>query len=217
MKLARIHRRIEPIWHVQLAIIVAIAVQVFLNKEFVVGPHYALAAFEFVLLMAISLPGNSKPRPSHRLLRRLLALTLLTLIAVTNIASLVLVSDALLNGSATNGHALIYSALVIYATNIIVFGLFYWELDNRNIEGTVDGERDFMFPQQSSSPQATHQSNWYPTFFDYLYVSVTNATAFSPTDAMPLTYRAKLLMGIQAFTSLATIALVAARAVNILK
>jgi hypothetical protein len=217
MKLAHIHRRIEPIWHIQLAIILAIACQVFLNKEFVVGPRYALAAFEFVLLMAISLPGNSKPRPSHKLLRRLLALTLLALITVTNIASLLLVSNALLNGSVTDGHILIYSALVIYATNIIVFGLFYWELDNRNIEGKVDGERDFMFPQQSSSTTANHQPNWQPTFFDYLYVSVTNATAFSPTDAMPLTYRAKLLMTVQAFTSLTTIALVAARAVNILK
>ncbi|MEI7683004.1 MAG: hypothetical protein WCJ24_01735 [Candidatus Saccharibacteria bacterium] len=217
MKLAHIHKRIEPIWHVQLAIILAIAAQVLLSKEFVVGPRYALAAVEFVLLMAISLPGNSRQRPSHRLLRRLLALVLLSLIAITNIASLVLISDALLNGSATNGHVLIYSALVIYATNVIVFGLFYWELDNRSLEGTIDGERDFLFPQQSSSAEATHQAGWQPTFFDYLYVSVTNATAFSPTDAMPLTYRAKLLMTVQAFTSLATIALVAARAVNILK
>jgi hypothetical protein len=130
---------------------------------------------------------------------------------------LVLVSNSLLHGAVTDGHLLIYSALIIYATNVIVFGLLYWELDGRSTRGAPDGVRDFLFPQQSTNEKETKQPDWQPTFFDYLYVSVTNATAFSPTDAMPLTYRAKLLMTVQAFTSLATIALVAARAVNILK
>lgn len=212
MKLAHIHRRREPIWHVQLAVLIAIAAQVFLSREYVVGPHYALAAVEGFLLIAISLPGHG-----HRVLRRVLALTLLALITITNIVSLVLVMDALLNGSVSNGHNLIYSALVIYATNIIVFGLLYWELDSRNTEGQPTGENDFLFPQQTASASATGQPGWGPTFLDYFYVSVTNATAFSPTDAMPLTHRAKALMTVQALTSLATIALVAARAVNILK
>lgn len=217
MKLAKIHRRTEPIWHVQLAILVAIFVQVFLPSEYVVGPHYALAVFEGLLLVAISLPSGRKNHPSHAVLRRLLSLTLLVLITITNIASLVLVSDSLLNGTINDGHILIYSALIIYATNIIVFGLLYWELDGRSTRGAPDGIRDFLFPQQSANAEETKQPGWTPTFFDYLYVSVTNATAFSPTDAMPLTYRAKLLMTVQAFTSLATIALVAARAVNILR
>ena len=217
MKLAKIHRREEPIWHVQLAIVVAIFVQVFLPKEYVVGPHYALAVFEGLLLIAISLPSGRKHHPSHAVLRRLLSLLLLLLITVTNIASLILVTDSLLNGAVNDGHLLIYSALIIYATHVIVFGLLYWELDGRSTKGAPDGVRDFLFPQQSADAKETKQPGWQPTFFDYLYVSVTNATAFSPTDAMPLTYRAKLLMTVQAFTSLATIALVAARAVNILK
>jgi hypothetical protein len=196
---------------------VAIFVQVFLPKEYVVGPHYALAVFEGLLLIAISLPSGRKHHPSHAVLRRLLSLLLLLLITVTNIASLVLVSNSLLHGAVTDGHLLIYSALIIYATNVIVFGLLYWELDGRSTRGAPDGVRDFLFPQQSTNEKETKQPDWQPTFFDYLYVSVTNATAFSPTDAMPLTYRAKLLMTVQAFTSLATIALVAARAVNILK
>jgi hypothetical protein len=217
MKLAKIHRRDEPIWHVQAAILVAIFVQVFLPGEYVVGPHYALPIFEALLLIAISLPSGRKHRPSHAVLRRLFSILLLLLITVTNIASLILVSDSLLNGTAKDGHQLIYSALIIYATNVIVFGLLYWELDGRSTKGAPDGVRDFLFPQMSSNEKETKQPNWTPTFFDYLYVSITNATAFSPTDAMPLTYRAKLLMSIQAFTSLATIALVAARAVNILR
>lgn len=220
MKLAHIHRRTEPIWHVQLAILLAIAVQIFLDREFVVGPHYNIAIIEFVLLIAVSWPSMSPNKPSARAqtIRRIFGFTLLGLITMTNIISLVLVSNSLLNGSAHDGHVLIYSALAIYATNIIVFGLLYWELDSDSSEGVPDGEpRDFLFPQNSTDSKVTRQPNWQPTFVDYLYVSVTNGTAFSPTDAMPLTYRAKTLMTVQAFTSLATIALVAARAVNILR
>ncbi len=216
MKLAIIHRREEPIWHVQAALVAAIFLQVFLPKAYVVGPHYALAALEALLLIAISLPNGRKNHPSHAVLRRIFSLLLLAMITITNITSLFLVMKSLLNGVVNDGHLLIYSALIIYATNVIVFGLLYWELDGRSTKGTPDGVRDFLFPQMSANAAATKQPNWQPTFFDYLYVSVTNATAFSPTDAMPLTYRAKLLMGVQAFTSLATIALVAARAVNIL-
>jgi hypothetical protein len=116
----------------------------------------------------------------------------------------------------TDGHILILSALAIYATNIIIFGLLYWELDGYNNDGMPDNKPDFLFPQMTTSGEVTKQPNWQPTFLDYLYVSTTNATAFSPTDAMPITYRTKSLMTIQALTSLATIALVAARAVNIL-
>lgn len=217
MKLARIHHKLEPVWHIQAAIVAAIVAQILLNKAFVVGPHYALAAVEFALLLAISLPGRKHADPDKPLFRRLLSIVLLLLITLTNITSLLLVSDALLNGSVTDGHILIYSALIIYATNVIVFGLLYWELDGRTAEGEPDGVNDFLFPQMTAATSATKQPNWQPTFFDYLYVSMTNATAFSPTDALPLTYRTKALMAVQAFTSLATIALVAARAVNILR
>lgn len=217
MKIAKIHRRTEPLWHVQLAILIGIVVQLFLSREFVIGPRYVLASMELLLLIAISLPGPTRPKRGHTVLRHVLGVSLLLLISVTNIASLLLVTNALLNGSINDGHVLIFSALVIYATNIIMFGLLYWELDGYDAEGRPDGVRDFLFPQQSNSSQITYQQNWQPTFFDYLYVSVTNATAFSPTDAMPLTYRAKFFMTVQAFTSLATIALVAARAVNILR
>jgi len=95
--------------------------------------------------------------------------------------------------------------MAIYLTNIIVFGLWYWELDNTRVEVA-----DFLFPQMATKP------SWRPTFFDYVYVSITNATAFSPTDTLPLTHRAKFLMTLQSVTSLAIVVLVTARAVNIL-
>lgn len=217
MKLARIHKRIEPSWHVQLAIIAVIVAQVFLKPEFVVGPHFGMAVFEFLVLVALSIPYASPPSRLRGSLRRLMAIILLAVITASNIASLVLVSNALLNGSVNDGHLLIFSALLIYAVNIIVFGLLYWELEDRNSEAGNDKVHDFLFPQGMASTSVTKQPGWQPTFFDYLYVSITNATAFSPTDTMPLTRRAKVLFAIQAFASLAVVALVAARAVNILR
>jgi hypothetical protein len=217
MKLAKIHKPLEPAWHVQLAIIAAIVTQIFLSRDYVVGPRYGMAIFEFVVLIALSIPYASPPSRVRGTIRRLLAIVLLVIITASNIVSLILVSNALLNGTVNDGHQLIFSALIIYAVNIIVFGLLYWELDDRNTEGLADTVRDFLFPQMSTSSSITKQPGWRPTFFDYLYVSITNATAFSPTDTMPLTRRAKLLMSVQAFTSLAVVALVAARAVNILR
>lgn len=212
--MAKIHQRREPIWHIQIAIAAAIGVQLFLSPEFVVGPRYALAVFEVLLLLALSIPHRHPLSRQRLVLRRFFAVTLLAIISATNIASLALVCDALLNGQATNGHLLIYSALAIYATNIIVFGLLYWELDDRTDEG-INTEPDFLFPQMTM--HTAESSRWLPRFFDYLYISITNASAFSPTDSLPLTQRAKLLMSVQAFTSLATVALVAARAINILR
>ena len=217
MKLAQIHKRVEPSWHVQLAIMAVIAAQVFLKPEFVVGPRYAMAIFEFLVLIILSIPYASPPNRFRGSLRRLLAIVLLSVITASNIASLILVSNALLNGSINDGHLLIFSALLIYAVNIIVFGLLYWELEDRNSEAGDNNAHDFLFPQGTTSASIIKQPNWKPTFFDYLYVSITNATAFSPTDTMPLTRRAKALFSIQAFASLAIVALVAARAVNILR
>ena len=125
------------------------------------------------------------------------------------------VSSDLINGTTLAGKTLIFTALAIFLTNIIMFGLWYWEIDSPGLTGhhQSDSEQHFLFPQMDRK-QTAH--SWQPTFFDYLYVSVTNATAFSPTDTMPLTHTIKALMSLQAIVSLLTVALVAARAVNIL-
>ena len=88
MKLAKIHRKIEPVWHVQAAIVAAIVVQIFLSKEFIVGPRYALAIFEGLLLVAISLPASKRPHPSHVVLRRVLAIVLLAILTAGALAAL---------------------------------------------------------------------------------------------------------------------------------
>lgn len=124
----------------------------------------------------------------------------------------------MLNGGVYSGHALILTAINIYLTNIVVFAFIYWEMDGggpgkRKVAKIID--RDFLFPQDNLHGGVEHP--WSPTFIDYLYVSSTNATAFSPTDTMPLSRRVKMLMLGQSLVSLLTIALIAGRAVNILK
>lgn len=208
----------EPLWHVRLAVVVALALQLALPDLFVVGPKYALPVLELLLLVALTYTTPRQP-VFRSVVRRVNAVTLIGLITVVNVFAVQQLVSVLLQGSsAIDGRGLILTAMNIYVTNIIIFGLWFWELDggghgSRREKATH--ERDFLFAQMSTPTIAPH--GWEPTFLDYLYISVTNATAFSPTDALPLTRRAKMLMALQAFISLITIALVAARAVNILK
>ncbi|MDL2341994.1 MAG: hypothetical protein QFB87_02875 [Patescibacteria group bacterium] len=194
----------EPVWHVVGAIIIAIGLQLLLKKELVFSSKYAVAGLEVILLAVVAIPAIGAR------LKRLFAFGLIGLVTLANLVSLGLVVKALLSsGSQADGHQLLLSSVAIYLTNIIVFGVLYWELD-----GTSADEPDFQFTQFSSDD--AKDKRWRPTFFDYVYVSITNATAFSPTDTMPLTHRAKLLMSLQSLIALVTVALVAARAVNIL-
>lgn len=212
MKLAHLHRKStqlnEPMWHIQLAVLVAIALQLSVNSGVSFGPKYAVAGFEILLLGALFF---IKPGGRAVPLRRTIAIVLIALVSAVNIGSLVIILDNLFNGSGISGHQLILAAVTIYLTNIIMFGPWYWEMDNSGDRG-----RDFLFPQMATSADNTRQPSWQPAFFDYLYVSITNASAFSPTDTAPLTQRAKLLMTSQSMVSLVTVVLVTARAVSVL-
>jgi hypothetical protein len=210
-------RILEPLWHVQLGVIFALLLQLLLPNELVAGPKYVLAFLEAILLVLLLFTTPRKPI-FKSVLRRVNAITLLALTSAANIYSVGRLASQLLHGGViTNGSSLLLASINIYLTNIIVFGLWYWEIDGggHGIRQSKQlHERDFMFPQQATPRLAPIA--WEPTFIDYLYVSVTNASAFSPTDTMPLTHRSKLLMTVQALVSLVTIALVVSRAVNIL-
>ena len=111
-----------------------------------------------------------------------------------------------------------HTPLNIWFTNVVIFALWFWNLDRggpatRGLESA--GRPDLLFPQMTSLPDEAEEA-WTPGFIDYLFVSFTNATAFSPTDTMPLSPRIKLLFMLEAAVSLATVGLVAARAVNVL-
>ncbi len=154
----------------------------------------------------------------HSPLRRTIAIALIGLVSAVNSVSLVLLCHYLLRGGTSNGRELILSGVVLWTTNVLLFGLWYWELDRGGPlvrASESDASVDFLFVQMSEPRHAP--LDWKPTLIDYLYTSFTNATAFSPTDTMPLTARAKVLMAAQSLTALVTVGLVVARAVNILQ
>jgi uncharacterized membrane protein len=208
--------RLSPYWGPQLVVLVAILLDLVLPSLLTIGPHWLLPSIEGSLL--IGLAGVS-PHPAvrHHPRRRQVALAMIALVSAVNIFSLVLLCKHLIQGGTTSGRVLIASGAVLWLTNVLLFGLWFWELDRggpADREARVDCIPDFMFPQMSEERWAP--PGWEPGLVDYLYVSFTNATAFSPTDTMPLTGRAKWLMAAQSLTALVTVGLVVARAVNIL-
>ena len=208
----------DPIWHVQLTVLLALLLQLTLPDKFVAGPRFVLPILEAFLLMSLYITSK-KIRVKNLLLRKFNSITLITLIAIANVYALQQLAHQLLaGGRVADGHGLILTAINIFLTNIIVFGLLYWEIDAggplRRVVTDIRN-RDFSFPQMQNPELAP--PSWMPNFVDYLYVSATNATAFSPTDTMPLTRISKLFMLMQSLISLTTLALVASRAVNILK
>lgn len=212
------NRQYEPVWHLQLTVLAAIGLQLTLPSHYVFGSRWVLIVTEILLLVALSFT-TPKEKVFRSLGRRINVFLLIAAIGLTNIYALLQVADKLLgSGQIQNGRDLIMSAINIYLTNIIIFALLYWEMDGGGPGqrlATSAYDQDFMFPQAQNTDYK--HPHWRPTFIDYLYVSSTNAMAFSPTDTMPLSRRAKLLMLAQATISLVAIALVAARAINILR
>jgi uncharacterized membrane protein len=208
--------RAETIWPAEASVLAAIALQFLLPKRLTAGPTWLLPALEVALLFGLALATPRQLQREHSL-RRAGALGVTALVSAANIASLVLLSRELLRHGSPNGRQLIVSGALIWLTNVIIFALWYWETDRggpgRRSAGH-DLAPDFLFPQMSDD--RIEPVNWRPQFIDYLYVSLTNAAAFSPTDTMPLSPRAKSIMGIQSIVSLVTIGLVVSRAVNIL-
>jgi uncharacterized membrane protein len=213
-RLAHIHHKInkdsEPIWHVQLAIIIVIILQLVIDTQLTIRPKYLVAFVELLLLIVLMVVAQTS---ASLRIRRTFAILLTALITMGNVISLFLVCYSLFNDHGIDGKGLLFSAAAIYLTNIIIFGLWYWELEYKREDKPVD----FLFPNENA-PEHTglHKTGWRPSFFDYLYISTTNATAFSPTDTLPLTHRAKALMSVQSLISLVIVVLVTARAVSII-
>lgn len=207
----------ESRWPATLAVAAAVILYVTLPERLTFGPTWILPVLEAAVILPLFI---DKPRrdveeePWHRMA----AIALIALVNLANVISLVLLIRGLLAGTRNEAAELVFAAAQIWLTNVIVFGLWYWELDRGGPSARCrldHREPDFLFPQMVTPASAA--PDWYPRFIDYLYVAFTNATAFSPTDTLPLTMWAKALMAIQSIASLLTVALVAARAVNILQ
>jgi uncharacterized membrane protein len=217
--LRSVRERIEqgdPLWPAQAAVAAAIALNLGLSKEVLLGPPWLLPGVELVLLVWLVVIAPRRATRHARGQRRL-ALALIALVSLANVVTLGLLVHYMVNGGKVGGHALILSGALAWLTNVLLFAVWYWELDRGGPAARFlepDRLPDFQFPQMENPHLAPER--WRPGFVDYLYTSFTNATAFSPTDTMPLTPIAKVLMGTQALAALVTVALVVARAVNIL-
>lgn len=206
----------EARWPATLALLVALGIRVALPERVLYGPRWLVPALEASLLIPLTVANPTHMTRESRNLRSL-SVALIGLVTTANASALGLVVRSLLRGGKAGGRELIAAALLIWVTNVLIFALWYWELDRGGPFARMRPDHrqpDFLFPQMTS-PQ-TAPPGWTPEFGDYLYVSFTNSTAFSPTDTLPLTVAAKALMLVQSGTSLVTVALVAARAVNIL-
>jgi uncharacterized membrane protein len=207
----------ERRWPVALAILAAAGFQLSLPDDVVLGSRWLMPLVEVAVLavLVVANPGRFEREPGWR---RTTSLALTALVSVANGAAVVRLVRHLLEGwGADDPGTLLATGGAIWATNVIGFALWYWQFDRGGPSARARGDRtvpDFLFPQMQSRDI---DPEWEPTFVDYLYVSFTNATAFSPTDTMPLSRWAKLTMLVQSAVSLAVVALVVARAVNVLR
>jgi uncharacterized membrane protein len=206
----------ESFWPAQLTLLAAIGLQLALPARLTAGPTWLVPALEGALLVGLSVATPRQLEHEHTGRRRT-AISLTAFVSAANVFSLVELTHLLLHRNVSDGHELIVSGVLIWLTNFVIFALWYWEIDRggpgRRAAGH-DGQPDFLFPQMSDD--RIEPLDWRPRFIDYLYVSLTNATAFSPTDTMPLTPMAKSVMGAQSLVSVVTIGLIVSRAVNIL-
>jgi hypothetical protein len=207
----------ENRWPVLIAILAAIVIQHAIPLQYTVLPRWPLIVME-LLLLAVMLVVNPVRISRPTTVGRWASLILTAAITVDNTASAVVLAKRILSGEVSNSAAvLLGGGAGIFVTNVIAFGIWYWELDRGGPFARRSGEKpypDFLFPQMTDPSKA--KPDWRPTFVDYLYVSFTNVVAFSPTDTMPLARWAKAMMTVQALVSTTTIALVIARAVNVL-
>jgi len=219
---------VEPAWRrvtrgesrvpVTIAIAVAIVLEATIAARVANRPQWLVAVVSILLLVATVAVNPTRINRRSKVLRGI-TLLLIAVMSTANIASAARLVVDLLNGQGIRDPSrLLLTGGAIWLTNVIVFALWYWEFDRggpvaRALAARADP--DFLFPQMTSPELAPE--GWEPEFVDYLYLSFTNAMAFSPTDVMPMSRWAKLTMLVQSLVSLVIAVLVIARAVNILK
>jgi hypothetical protein len=206
----------EPRWPASLAVVAALLLYFLLPESISFGPRWLIPALEAALVVPLTIVAPRRDSEEQRIIR-IASLVLLGVVLFGVMASLVLLVHAVVSGELKSGGALIRSGAALWMTMVIGFGLLYWELDRGGpaLRGQPDdGRPDFLFPQMGTHELG--QQDWLPTFVDYLFLSFTNSTAFSPTDTLPLTSRAKLLMMVEALAGITIVVMVLGRAVNIL-
>jgi hypothetical protein len=210
--------RIEPRWPVILAILAAILMVVLLPERVVLFPAWFPYVIGIALILPMAAVGLSAEKARWLRVERTIMLLFIVAMGVGTLANLASLIGAMVRRSGeVGGLQLLASSIVVWVSNVLIFSLLYWRIDRGGPEARANnaGTRpDWLFPQAGAPEDAP--PDWRPTFVDYLFLGFSTATAFSPTDALPLTSRAKLLMMLESTMSLGTIVVVASRAINIL-
>lgn len=214
----RRHTEAEQRWPATVAIAALIALQWLLPDRLTAGPRWLLPAVE-LLVAAVLLAANPGRMRRGSPALRMLALGLIGVASLGTVWSVAMLIRDIVTGYETGSAAqLLGAGAGIYLMNVLTFAVWFWELDRggpvARALGT-DPYPDFLFPPMTS-PEMVHK-DWEPRFADYFYLAFTNATAFSPTDTLPLSRGAKLGMAAESAVALATAALVVAKAVNALQ
>lgn len=202
----------------QITLLMAIGLQLLaarISTTLLPMAHYLIIFIELILFVIIGLLLTTRKSRTRRI-DHTVSVVFLAILSVANIGALIAVLKALIvEGGISDGKSLLASAIVIFLTNIIVFALWYWEIDSPGLSGRKwsKHDKDFQFTQQDI---AAEHPGWSPEFGDYFYLSITNALNFAPADTRPVTRQAKYLMALQALVSVFTLALVVARSVSIL-
>lgn len=213
--------RHEPRWHAALFTIAAIVLYVTLPNRVTFGPLWLMPLLCASMLVPLLIV--SPVRIEETRFQRWLSIALIATLNVFNVATLVQLLTAIFGAKRSFvSTELLVAAVQIWLTNVIVYGLWFWEVDGggparrAHAPAGLTRRSDFVFPQMSLLPEVQRVLDFRPRVVDYMYVAFTNATAFSPADTFPLTRRAKGLMMLEAITSLTTLAIIAARAVGLL-
>mgnify|MGYP001398953742 CR=1 FL=1 len=219
MKDAGSRPQFEPRWPVALAILTVLLLLAVLPGRIRVFPGWFPYVIAIVVLVPMAVPRLAGVQSRWVRIERWTTVTFFLVAMGGTLAGLAYLIRAMINRPADlSGLQLFESSISVWFINVLNFSLFYWEMDRGGPEARVNkaGTRpDWLFPQEGAPPEDVPRG-WRPVFVDYLYLGYSTATAFSTTDVMPLTSRAKLLMMIESMISLATIVVVAARAINIL-
>ncbi|MBC7517889.1 MAG: DUF1345 domain-containing protein [Microbacteriaceae bacterium] len=209
--------RPEHRWPAATGTLLVLVLSAFLPESFQFVPPWLIPALGVVVLLPLVFL-NPQRLDRETAWSRWLSIGFAIGLTLVNQVYIVLIVQHLVNGTA-KGSSILLTALQVWVTNAVAFALLYWELDRggpiarRTATINDDHQKDFRFPQQE---QDANGDGWRAGFVDYAYFSLTNMMAFSPTDVMPLSQRAKALMGYQALTAFVILALVISRAVNIL-
>ena len=212
-------RPVEARWPVVLAILSVIVLLTAMPGRIRIFPVW----FPFVLGTLVIVPaavcGLVPGKPLWLRIERLFTLLFFVVTLVGSIVSQAnLITAMISRSSGISGVQLLTSSIAVWVTNVLAFSLLYWQIDRGGPEARTSGTRvkpDWLFPQDGASPE-DFPMDWCPAFLDYLSLGFNTSTAFSPTDVLPLTRRAKMLMMLESSISLVTIVVVASRAINIL-